>query len=113
MGEFFTDVIDFFNIMVDWFTVGIYDFFTELVAYWIEAATLLYLKKMYFMITFSWDVAKVIMDDLNISAHINSAWSALPSETRSILGFFKVPECINTIISGFVTKFVLRFLPRF
>lgn len=104
-------MFEFFDYIRDWLESGVYTFFTELVAYLIEAATLGYINFLKFVIPFAWGVAKVIIQDLNISSLVNSAWSDLPDLSRAVLTALKVPEIINLVISGAVTKYVLKFIP--
>ncbi len=104
-------MFDFFDFIKEWINSGVYEFFTEFTAYLIEAATLSYIKFLNFVIPFAWGVAKVIIEDLNISSLINSAWNDLPELSRALLTAMKVPEIINLVISGAVTKYVLKFIP--
>lgn len=104
-------MFEFFDYIRDWLESGVYGFFTELVAYFIEAATLGYINFLKVVIPFAWGVAKVIIQDLNISALIDQAWSDLPDKSRALLTVMKMPEIINTVISGAVTKYVLKFIP--
>ena len=101
----------FYTYINDWLNSGIYDFWTEATAYMVESAVLGYLKMINFIVPFAWGVAKQIIADLNLSALIDSAYSLLPSMSRSIMNILRVPECVNFALSAYVTKFVLRFLP--
>lgn len=102
---------NFFDFIQDWLNSGVYGVLTDFVAYLIKQAVLGYLAFMNVAIPFAWGVAKSIIQDLNLSALINSAWDDLPSSSQAIATAFKIPEIINTVITGFVTKFVIRFIP--
>lgn len=104
-------MFEFFDFIHEWINSGVYDFFTEFAAFLIEMATLSYLKFLNFVIPFAWGIAKEIIEDLNISSMINSAWGDLPDMSRAVLTAMKIPEVINTVISGAVTKYVLKFIP--
>lgn len=102
---------NFFDYIQDWLNSGIYGLLTDFAAYFIKQAVLSYLALLNFAIPFAWGIAKSIIADLNLSALINSAWDDLPSSSQAIATAFKIPEVINTAVTGFVTKFVLRFVP--
>jgi hypothetical protein len=102
---------DFFTYVNDWLDSGVYDFWTEAFAYFVEYMVVSYLKFINVVIPFAWGVAKVILEDLNVSALIDSAYSQFPSMSRDLMTAMRVPECINFALSAFVTKFVLRFVP--
>lgn len=104
-------MLEFFDAVYNWLNSGIYGFFTELSAYFIKQAVLGYLKFLYFIIPFAWGIAQSILNDLNISNYLNSAYSALGSDVLGYLSFFNIPEAINILISAQVTKFVLKFIP--
>lgn len=104
-------ITNFFDFVQDWLNSGVYGVLTDFTAYLIKQAVLGYLAFMNVAIPFAWGVAKSIIQDLNISALINSAWDDLPSSSQAIATAFKIPEIINTIVTGFVTKFVIRFIP--
>lgn len=101
----------FFTFINDWLNSGIYTFFTDAAAYFVELTVVGYLKFINFIVPFAWGVAKTILQDLDLSSHINSAYSQFPSMTRDLLTALRVPEAVNFAITGFATKFVLRFIP--
>ncbi|WP_417584874.1 DUF2523 family protein [Nitrincola sp.] len=104
-------MIEFFNAVYEWLNSGIYGFFTELSAYFIKQSVLGYFQFLYVMIPFAWGIAQSILNDLNLSSHLNSAFSSLGSDVLGYLTFFNIPEALNTVISAYVTKFVLKFIP--
>ncbi|WP_417784452.1 DUF2523 family protein [Terasakiella pusilla] len=113
MLEFFNDVISFFGDIKDWIYSGIYTFTVDAYAYFIKQSVKAYIGFMITAIPFAWDVAQSIMNDLNISSYLDSAWGTLDAPTRSILAYLKIPEGVNFILSSAVTRFVLRFIPGF
>lgn len=102
---------NFFDFITDWLNSGVYGLLTDFAAYLIKQAVLAYLALLNFAIPFAWGIAKSILQDLNLSALINAAWDDLPTMSQAVATSFKVPEIINTAITGFVTKFVMRFIP--
>ncbi len=104
-------MFEFFDFIKEWINSGVYDFFTNFVAFLIEMATLSYLKFLNFVIPFAWGIAQEIIKDLNISSMLNQAWGSLPDMSRAVLTAMKIPEVVNLVISGAVTKYVLKFIP--
>lgn len=106
-------IFDFFDWVADIWNTGIYDFFTEFVEWFVIKLATLYIEMKIGAVQFAWDVAQGVMAELNISAAIEEAFGYLPSDTRAALTFFRVPESVNVLVSGLLTRFVLRFLPGF
>lgn len=104
-------ITNFFDSIQSWLDSGVYTFATEWAAYFIEKAVIGYIGFMKMAIPFAWGVAKQILQDLNISTYIAQAFDSLPSSSQAIAIAFKIPECVNTAISGFVTRFVIKFIP--
>lgn len=104
---------EFIDGIMSWLNSGSYGFFTDLTAYMIKQSVKTYIAFLIEVIPFAWGVANEIIDDLNISQHLNSAWGSLDSDTRAIAGALKIPEGVNFLLSSAVTRFVLRFIPGF
>lgn len=106
-GGFFQPVLDAL--------VWVFDQFYELLLFCISVVMLLAGKLFYDVslevVQLSWTVAQEVIADLDMSAYIVDAWTALPPETRQMLAFFRVPEVVNLLMSLGVTKFMLRFIP--
>lgn len=94
----------------DWLDLGIFAFFAaffkELVA-WLVIAKI---KIMIFTITFSWEVAKVIIFNLHLSNFIQTAWNSFDSITMGYLSFFKIPDCINVMVQAYITRLTLAVM---
>lgn len=110
MFAFFDQVILFLDQILEFISSGIYDFFTETFAQFIIYSTLASIKFKIFMLEFAWDTAQSIMQQLNISQAINTAFAQLNSNTLSFLTFYKLPECINIVLSAHVTRYVLSII---
>ncbi len=104
-------MVDFFNWLYEFLTTGIYDLLTDAFAYFVEVSTITMLNSAIVATTFAWDVARVIISDLNLSSFLDSTWASFDSQTLGIIQFFKVPEAINLVLSATVTRYVLNFIP--
>lgn len=104
-------MIDFFSWLYEFLTTGIYNLLTDAFAYYVEVTTVTMLNTAIVATAFAWDVAQVIISDLNLSEFLESTWSNFDSQTIGIIQFFKVPEAFNLILSATVTRYVLNFVP--
>lgn len=102
-------MIEFLSEILTFITSGIYDFCVEAYAWIIIKVTVYKVEGMLFAMKYSWEVAREIMTQLNISQEITSALSALPPETIDHLNFFNVINGINLMLNAFITRFVMRF----
>jgi hypothetical protein len=100
----------FFDEIYKWLNSGVYTFFTEATAYLIKSAILGYIQFLNWMVPFAWGVAKELIQDFGISSLIESAWSKLPNDIRSICLFMGVDDSLNIVLNAAVTRFVLQFL---
>lgn len=96
--------------IVEWLNTGIYDFFTDLVAYAVEWFVIAKINFMIFITEFMWHVARNIIANIGLSELINSSWSSLDSTLLSYMTFFRLPDCLNIILQGAVTRFALRLV---
>lgn len=104
-------MLDTLNEILKFLDVDIYQFFVELVAYLIEKVTIFYLKWSLSAMSFAWDVAQQILIDLNISQMLSSIWNNFNSEILDLLLWLKIPDFINTVLTAYVTRFVMHFIP--
>ena len=106
--EFINQILDGLQFIIDWFQTGIYTFFEELLK---EAVAWLVIAKIKFQIwalTFSWEVAKTIMFNLNIGSYIQSAYATLDPTLMGYLNYFRVPESLNLITQALITRLTLN-----
>lgn len=96
--------------LLNWLSTDQYGFWEELAAYVMVKATIWKMEFMLWSMQFSWGVAQAVLDQLNISGHLETAWSSLDSYVLGWLTYLKVPEGINMVLSGFVGRFVMRFM---
>lgn len=104
-------MFEYLEFIANWLQNGIYEFFTELVAYLFSTAMLLYFKAAVAGIDFAWDIAKSVINNIGLSSKMASAWAVLPADTMAAAQLFKVPESINLILTAGVTRLVMSFLP--
>ena len=102
--EFLTESLQWF---VDFFAddTGI-GFFDRLQAY----AFLAWVQIQKFAIQNAWNVAKAVIETLDISSALESAFTGLDSTVAQFITILKVPEFINLIVQAHVTKAVLGFM---
>ena len=108
--DFFGQVIDGVNWILQWLNSGIYGFveeaFKELTAWFV----VMKIKTMIFMLHFSWGVASTIMENLNLGSYINSAFSSLDSRLMSYITCCRVPESLNLILQAIITRITLSII---
>ncbi len=61
-------------------------------------------------ITLSFEIAESILNDLDISSHIEQSFSFIDSQTLLIANYFKIPAFIEILITAYTTRFVMGFL---
>lgn len=103
----FTTIQQFF---ADIWDKDIYPFVTKYIAESIKASVIASLTAKIAALQFSWDIAKDLLDSLNVSSQITAAWSMLDSRILQLLTFFRIPEGLNLLISASTTRFVYRFM---
>jgi hypothetical protein len=59
----------------------------------------------------AFEITTEFLDSFNYSERINSAWSSVPAAPRQILGFLRVPDCVNMVVAALGTRFTLKFVP--
>jgi hypothetical protein len=99
----------FFNAVLQFFDVTIYQLLTDFVAFLIIQLTILKIELQISSLIFSWDIAKQVISQLNVVSEINSSLSLLPPDTLNLLNFFNVPAGLNLVLNAAVTKYVMNF----
>lgn len=90
---------------------GIGDFFQQAGVWLVAKFVISWIKAKIWLLTFAWSIAKSVLESFQISQHLNAAFSVLPSEMQAFLSFLRIPDAINIIITSFMAKFVMRFIP--
>lgn len=109
--DFFNGVNDFFWWIHDFITNGAYLLFKEVMVFATKKMIEGGIAFTIFALDVAYQVAQDYLVDLGITAAIESAFSAIPSDIYSILDFFHVPLCIQNVILGLGTRFALGFVP--
>lgn len=104
-------ILEFLNAIYIWLTEGIYAFFTELVTWALKKYLIYYYETTKWGLEFAWGIAESLIDELNLSEDLMTAFSALPLSTQQILSFFKIPEFLNLMMSALGTRLVLKYVP--
>jgi len=74
---------------------------------WLVKAKLYAYKE---LMQFSWGVAKVIIQDLNIMSQITANMSLLPQDVRQALVDMRLFDGVNLLFQAYATKFVMNFI---
>jgi hypothetical protein len=88
---------------------GIYDLFVSLYSWVIIKITIWNFTALMYSLQFSFDIAKEIMQQLNITNEMNNLLATLPPDTYQQLQFFNVIEGINLLLNAAATRFVMSF----
>lgn len=110
ISGFAQDVKDFFSDIWAFFTEAIPDMFYRLGAWLVEAIVYVKVVMMYQSMMFSWNVAKVILEDLQISQLLMSALGGLPPSLRAFITDCRIVDGINVVLNAYATRFVMRVL---
>jgi hypothetical protein len=62
------------------------------------------------LMKYSWGVAKIIIQDLNIMSQITSQMSLLPQDVRQAFVDMRLFDGINLLFQAYMTRFVMRLL---
>lgn len=108
--EFLNDIFSFLNDFKAFIHTGLYDFFVQWFAQFVIWSTVATLKFKIMMLTFSFDVASSILDQLNISALLDAAFSSLDSDVLNFITFLRIPEAIHIILSAKIMRYVMSFV---
>ena len=109
MMDFFNTAYNYFNVVIEFLVSGIYELIVEFLSMFVIFFMTLFFMISAAMMQISWDVAKSILDTLNVSAMINSAWGQVDNELMPYLSFFRLPEAFNNILSAYATRLVMKF----
>ncbi|THG82149.1 DUF2523 domain-containing protein [Pseudomonas sp. A-1] len=111
ISAFFDTATQFFQAGWDWINEGIYQLLKDFLVVLTKAAIYAYLKATVLCLEVAKEVVQDIFADLNFSSRVESAYNSIPSNVRSTLDFFGVPQAITVILSAIPTKLAMRFVP--
>lgn len=104
--EFIADFFDAFWAFLGSIPALINDWMVKAGAWIVIWAT----KAKIAFIGYSWQVAREILDTLNVSSTIEHYWGQLDSQVLGVATYLKLPEALNMIINARVTRYVMDVL---
>lgn len=104
-------MLDFFDWLYQFFIDGLWVYVSSAIEYLTQHIMLAFFQISLWLTFQAWEAGKLLLSSYNVSAMLTSAYSALPADVSSMLGFFRIPECINILLSAGATKLVLRATP--
>jgi hypothetical protein len=110
IGGFFQMIGDFFDNIWEFFFTDIPNLIQRALAYFIVWATKAKIYAMYEFMKFSWQVAEIIIQDLNIMSQITAQVSLLPPDVRQAFIDMRLFDGINLLLNAYMTKFVMNFI---
>lgn len=110
ISGFVQDVKDFFSDIWLYLTEAIPAMFYRLGAWLVEGIVYVKVVMMYQSMMFSWNVAKVILEDLQVSSLLMSALGGLPPSLRAFITDCRIVDGINVVLNAYATRFVMRVL---
>jgi hypothetical protein len=105
------EIADLFDLVWDFVTQGIFDLVKDAIIWMMGKLMIFYFEAAAASVEFGWEIASGVVNDLNLSAEIIQAFGDLSPTSTQALAFFRIPECINTVLSALGTRFVLKFIP--
>lgn len=112
--SFFQMIFDGIQHILDFLSSGIYKLLKQLVLYYIEVTATVFFIKLKFAAEIMgelWDkYFSQHMGDFAIEA--SRAWGRLPPEIKQAVSFFKIPDCVNILLSALSLR-ILRILIPF
>jgi beta-glucanase (GH16 family) len=103
-------ITTFLNDSYEFFNVGFPDWLDALITQLTTYALVATIKTKIYFATIAWEVAQTLLVNLNISSLIQSSWGAIDSTAMSYISAFRLPECLNIMVQGSITSFVIRLL---
>jgi hypothetical protein len=103
-------IFTFFNDSIFLFTDLIPAFISDAVTYlgklMVYAGLYIKLNTM----SFSFDIATSILNDLDIANYIQDSFSYVDNQTLAIANYFKIPSFIELILTAYTTRFVMGMI---
>lgn len=103
-------LIEIFNNFYDYMSTSLSAFFHAVFVKITYYLTIAAIETKILFAGIAWDVAQLLLANFQISELINSAWNNIDSTIMSYMTFFRLPECINVLLQGSITSFVIRLL---
>ena len=103
-------MIEFFQLVTDWLNNDVYGFFDSLLVQITSWYVIWQIEAQIVFLKFSWEVAKEVLETLNISSTLEAAWSGVDGATMGYLTFFRLPECLTILVNAGATRLVMSMI---
>lgn len=104
-------MLEFLNAVLSFIDHDLYEMLVQFLSLMIQSFVAMLYEWFYQIIHLAWDVARDILSDLGISQLIGSMFSHFDSQVLDLMLYFRVPEMINTVITAYVTRYVMSWIP--
>lgn len=105
--EWFQDAV---QQVLDWLNADQYSFWQEWLAYYVKWVVYAKIQFILWVVPYAWGVASAVLDQLNVSHLLNEAWGNMDSYALGWFTYLRVPDALNIIINGYVTRMVMRVM---
>lgn len=111
--SFFQMIFDGIQHILDFLSSGIYKLLKQLVLYYIEVTATIFFIKLKFAVEVVGEIwEKYFSHDMSgFTVEASRAWSKLPIEIKQAVSFFKIPDCVNILLSALSLRIVRIFIP--
>ena len=103
-------MIEYFQFITDWLNNDVYGFFDNLFVQLASWYVIWQIDAQIAFLKFSWEVSQEILETLNITSTLESAWSGVDSATMGYMTFFRIPDCLNILVNAGATRLVMTML---
>lgn len=111
LWEFVATFFDFLYYFITNLPDNIADWVETSIKWTMKHLTLLFIYLSALAMEVAFEMMMEFLSSFNYSENITAAWNSIPDGPRSILAYFRVPECVNLLIAAIGTRFTLRFVP--
>ena len=59
----------------------------------------------------SYGLLQGFLEDIDFAGRLKAEYDKLPAVSAQLLAFFRIPECINILVSALGTRFVFKMMP--
>ncbi|SDF75231.1 DUF2523 family protein [Phytopseudomonas seleniipraecipitans] len=111
LGGFLDQIIQFFQWVWDFLSVGIYAFVKDAMVLLTKAAMYSWIQIQLIALEVAYEAAQGVMADIGVAEAVRQRYGDLPGDVASTLSFFGIPQALNIIFSALSTRFALKFVP--
>jgi hypothetical protein len=96
-----------------WFlSIGIWQPLKDLYAYFIILLSGWFIEMKIDSITFAWGVAKSMLYQLSFNDILDNLFNGFNSQIKDMLLYFKVPDFVYTLVTAYMTRYVMAFTTK-